>query len=443
MRVQGAPQRNQKHESGTPPTRRGFFALAGAGAAAALLPESRSHASPEPCDLAGERITITGIDTFVVRTEGPMPWLYCAVRTDAGITGYSEFGNGKLARGLPGLVQDLAVGLIGEDARPVEKLYFDLYRRTRHAWGGAMQMAIAGIELALWDVKAKALGVPVYELVGGPFRTTQRLYWSHLATYRAHKPEMFGSKPLRTMDDVAACAAEAVAKGYTAFKTNIVFPGPNSTSLLQGASGANDQNLSTELANHVVAQIAAMRSAAGPDADIALDTNYNFKTEGVIRLARELEPYKLMWLEYDNQDPAALAQVKASTWTTICSGEQLVTVRQFKPYFDLHAMDFVKVDVQWQGFSQAKKVADLAEVHDLNIAPHNYNSHLSTFQSIHLAAAVSNVKIMEYDVDSVPIRDELATALPSIEDGHMTVPRAPGWGCDLDEAAARRYAYDG
>ena len=304
-------------------------------------------------------------------------------------------------------------------------------------------MAIAGIELALWDVKAKALGVPVYELVGGPFRTTQRLYWSHLATYRAHKPKLFGAEPLETMDDVAACAAEAVAKGYTAFKTNIIFPGPDSTSLLQGAAGANEQNLSTELANHVVAQIAAMREAAGPDADIALDTNYNFKTEGVIRLARALEPYQLMWLEYDNQDPEALAMLKASTRTPICSGEQLLTVRQYRPYLELHAMDFVKVDVQWQGFSQARKVADLAELHDLNIAPHNYNSHLSSFQSIHLAAAVSNVKIMEYDVDSVPIRDEITTVVPEIDDGQMTVPTAPGWGCDLNEVAAKRYAYDG
>jgi len=386
---------------------------------------------------------ITGIETFVVRTQAYQPWLFCAVRTDAGITGYSEFGVGKLAHGLPGIVRDLAGGLIGEDPGPVEKLYFDMYRRTRMASGGAVQMAIAGIELALWDIKGKALGVPVYELVGGPFRSTQRVYWSHLATYRAHKPELFDANPLRTMDDVAACAAEAVQKGFTAFKTNIVFPGENSTSLLQGAAGANDQNAPTKLVNHIVEQIAAMRKAVGPDVDIALDINFNFKTEGAIRIARALEPYRLMWMEIDNQDPKALAQLKSSTRTPICSGEQLVGLRQYQPYFDLRAMDFVKVDVQWQGFSQAKNVADLAETYELNIAPHNYNSHLSSFQSINLAAAVSNVKIMEYDVDSVPNRDELVTAVPEIKNGLMTVPTAPGWGCDLDEKAARKYAYEG
>ena len=411
------------------------MSLAGLSKTTSLASE---HAESTPTG-----VKITGIDTFVVRTDAYSPWIFCAVRTDAGVTGYSEFGVGKLPRGLPGIVQDLAQGLIGEDAGPIERLYFDMYRRTRMASGGAVQMAIAGIELALWDIKGKLLGVPVYSLVGGPFRSRQRLYWSHLATYRAHKPALFGAKPLRTMDDVAQCAAEAVTKGFNAFKTNIIFPGKNSTTLLQGSSGASDQNASTEIVRHIVRQISAMRAAVGPDIDIALDLNLNFKTEGVIRIARELEPYKLMWLELDNQDPKSLAQVKSSSRTPICSGEQLVGVRQYQPYFALRAMDFVKVDVQWQGFSQAKKVADLAETYELNIAPHNYNSHLSTFQSIHLAAAVSNVKIMEYNVDAVPIRDELATALPRVTNGHIEVPARPGWGCDLNEEAARKYAYYG
>ena len=220
------------------------MSLAGLSKTTSLASE---HAESTPTG-----VKITGIDTFVVRTDAYSPWIFCAVRTDAGVTGYSEFGVGKLPRGLPGIVQDLAQGLIGEDAGPIERLYFDMYRRTRMASGGAVQMAIAGIELALWDIKGKLLGVPVYSLVGGPFRSRQRLYWSHLATYRAHKPALFGAKPLRTMDDVAQCAAEAVTKGFNAFKTNIIFPGKNSTTLLQGSSGASDQNASTEIVRHIV-----------------------------------------------------------------------------------------------------------------------------------------------------------------------------------------------
>ena len=386
---------------------------------------------------------ITGIDTFPVKSGGWGAWLFCAVRTDEGITGYSQFGEGKMAHGLPGLIQDLSGWLIGKDPDPVEKFYMDMYRQTRSMSGGATAMAIAGIELALWDIKGKRYGVPVHHLVGGPHRDRQRVYWSHLATYRAANAEFYGGTPLLTLEDVADCAAESVERGYTAFKTNIVFHGENSSAMNQGFFQSDDQNATTELVHHTERQIGAMRAAVGPDIGIALDINFNFKTEGVIRIARELEPHNLMWLEIDNQDAKALAQLKGSTTTPICSGEQLVGVRQYQPYFKRRAMDTVKVDVQWQGFSQAKKVADLAETYELNIAPHNYGSHLSSFQSLNLTAAVSNVRIMESDVDSAPWRDELTTVLPDIKDGYMDIPQEPGWGCDLDESALKKHAYTG
>ena len=384
---------------------------------------------------------ITAIENFAVRSFGASPWLFCAIRTDEGITGYSEYGMGLFVRGLPALVEDIGETLIGRDPRPVDKLWMDMYRNTRSASGGATAMAIAGIELALWDIKGKAHGVPVYRLVGGPFRDRQRVYWSHLATYRARMAEEWGVPKLRTMEDVADCAREAVDAGYTAFKTNIVFPGENPSVINNMFAGANDQNAPTELVEHTVRQIGAMREAVGPDIDICLDINYNFKTEGAIAIGRALEQFDLFWMEIDNQDPDALAQLKSAQRTPICSGEQLLGLRQYQPYFRKHAMDTVKVDVQWQGFSQAKKVADLAEVYELNIAPHNYNSHLSSFQSLNLTAAVSNVRIMESDVDSAPWRDELTTDVPEIRDGYMTIPTKPGWGCDVDEDAARKYAW--
>ena len=386
---------------------------------------------------------ITAIDNFLVKSFGASPWLYCAIRTDAGITGYSEYGTGAFAKGLPALAEDIGATLIGEDPLPVDKLWMDMYRHTRSASGGATAMAIAGLELALWDIKGKYHGVPVYRLLGGPFRERQRVYWSHLATYRARMAEAWGKPKLSTMEDVADCAREAVEAGYTAFKTNIVFPGENPSVINNMFAGANDQNAPTDLVRHAAEQIGAMRSAVGPDVDICLDVNYNFKTEGAIAIGRALEPFDLFWLEIDNQDPDALLQLKTAQRSPICSGEQLLGLRQYQPYFRKRAMDTVKVDVQWQGFSQAKKVADLAEVYELNIAPHNYNSHLSSFQSLNLCAAVSNVRIMESDVDSAPWRDELTTAIPDIADGHMSIPTAPGWGCDLDEKAARKYAWTG
>ncbi|NQW17305.1 MAG: mandelate racemase/muconate lactonizing enzyme family protein [Chloroflexi bacterium] len=384
---------------------------------------------------------ITGVETFVV-DGGMRPWMYCAIRTDAGITGYSEFGE-NFPKGMVGLIEDLSVMLIGKDPRPVEKLYMDMYRLGRAIPGGALGHAIAGIELALWDIKGKALGVPVYELVGGPFRDKQMVYFSHLATYRATNAELLGKKPLRTMQDVADCAAEAVDLGYKAFKTNIVFPGDPSSAISQGRNGPlHDQTAPKELIDQAVAQIGAMREAVGPDIGICLDINFHFKTQGAIAIARALEPFNLYWLEIDNQDPKALLQLKESTTIPITSGEQLQAMRQYQPFFDLRAMDTVKVDVQWQGFSVAKKVADLAETYELNIAPHNFNGHLSTFQSLNLTASVSNVRIMESDPDSCQWRDELFTVIPEPKDSYIDIPTAPGWGTELNEEAAKKYAWN-
>ncbi len=386
---------------------------------------------------------ITGIETRVVKTGLAQPWMFGIVRTDAGITGYSQFGSGSFARGLPALVEDIGAALIGQDPDPVERHFLEMTRRTSQAAGGAVAMAIAGIELALWDIKGKAAGVPVYRLLGGPFRERQKVYWSHLASYRAQAAEALGKAPLRTWDDVAACVREAIDAGFDAFKTNIIFPGDPSRRMNDVFRGVYDQNAEPWLIEHAAKQMSVMREAAGPTVDIALDIHYEFKTEAAIRLAQALEPYGLMWMEFDRFEPEPLAQVKASTRTPICTGEQLLGVREYKRFFDLRALDTAKVDVPWQGFTQSRRVADLAEIYELNIAPHNYTSHLATFQSLHLTAVVPNVRIMETDVDSSPWRDELTTAAPELSGGYMTIPDGPGWGCDLDEAAAEKYAYEG
>ncbi len=385
---------------------------------------------------------ITDIDIFVV-DGGRRPWLFSAVRTDAGITGYGEFGSGNVAHSLVGLIKDIKPLLIGKDPTAVEKIYFDLYRHLRQAPGGIAQMGIAGVELACWDIKGKALGLPVSHLVGGPHRSSQRVYWSHLGSARAGDPSLAPDKPLKDWDAVARAAQEAPEKGYNAFKTNILWPGDRPRAITQGRDGQNhDQRADSNLVRHVEKQISVMREAVGSSVDILLDINYNFKTEGAIRIARALEGYNLFWIEHDNENPLALSQLRESTNIPVCSGEQHFTVREYLPYFDLHSMDTVKVDVQWQGFSASKKVADIAETYEMNIAPHNPASELASFQSVHLCASVSNVRIMESDPEAVPWRSELFTNLPEVIDGFMTVPTTPGWGCDLVESAAIKYAWE-
>ena len=385
---------------------------------------------------------VTGIDTFLVKSLG-RPWMYCAVRTDEGITGYSEFGVGDLAKGLQGLVEDLSRHIIGKDPRSVEQHYTNMVRSSRSAYGGATWMAIAGIELALWDVKGKAMGVPVHELVGGPTRTEQKVYWSHLVSFQSTNYKALGREPLRNYDDIKALMRMALDAGYDTVKTNIQIPGDPFRTISQGTVGPHDQVLSRELQNAAVRQISAMREEAGPDANICLDVNVNFKAEAQIRLGQALEPYDLMWMEIDNLDAESLRMVKNATRTPICSGEQKLGPLNYLELLQNRSMDFMKLDVQWQGFIPARRAANIAELFDINVAPHNYNSHLSNFQTMNLCASVNNVRISESDPVQAPWREELFTVLPEVNNGMMKIPTGPGWGTELREDMAKKYAYTG
>src|SRR5438445_6839648 len=153
---------------------------------------------------------------------GGRPWTFVKVETDAGIVGWGECSDSRNPYGVAGSVRDLEDLLVGEDPRATERLYWDMLRVFRQNLGGTSHKAIAGIELALWDVKAKALGVPVYELFGGPMRERQLVYWSHCGTSRARSAALIGVPPLRTMDDIARLGEEVVRRGFRALKTNIV-----------------------------------------------------------------------------------------------------------------------------------------------------------------------------------------------------------------------------
>ena len=385
---------------------------------------------------------VTGIDTFLVKSLG-RPWMYCAVRTDEGITGYSEFGVGDLAKGLQGLVEDLSRHIIGKDPRSIEQHYTNMVRSSRSAYGGATWMAIAGIELALWDVKGKAMGVPVHELVGGPTRSEQKVYWSHLVSFQSTNYKALGREPLRNYDDIKALMRMALDAGYDTVKTNIQIPGDPFRTISQGTVGPHDQVLSRELQNAAVRQISAMREEAGPDAHICLDVNVNFKAEAQIRLGQALEPYDLMWMEIDNLDAESLRMVKNATRTPICSGEQKLGPLNYLELLQNRSMDFMKLDVQWQGFIPARRAANMAELFDINVAPHNYNSHLSNFQTMNLCASINNVRISESDPVQAPWREELFTVLPEVNNGMMKIPTGPGWGTELREDMAKKYAYTG
>ena len=387
---------------------------------------------------------ITNIETFVV-DAGWRPWIFTKVETDAGITGYGECSDGRNPNGVVGTIKDLTPLLIGKDPRAYEMRFWDMIRGSRQSPGGIAAKAIAGIECALVDIKAKALEISVVELFGGPTRDDVRVYWSHCGSSRARNFELIGVPPLRTMDDIAALGREVVEKGFTALKTNIVFPGDPASVYFPGfggRSGTTDGNVTPQLLRHIETLIGTFREAVGPDVGINLDLNFNFKPEACMRIAKVLEQFDMLWLEIDMYDHEAIRQIKDSTTTKICTGENLYYMREYLPYFECRAADVFMIDVPWNGFAPSKKIGDLADVFQLNVAPHNYYSHLATYMSASLCAVLPNVRIMEIDIDDVPWKDDLTTHVPDIVDGYMKIPTRPGWGTELNEEVVKAHLWD-
>ena len=377
---------------------------------------------------------ITEITTYVV-DAGWRPWIFVQIETDQGITGFGECSDGRNPRAVVGAIEDMKPLLIGRDPRAYEMRFWDMIRGTRQSPGGIAAKGIAGIELALVDIKARALGISVVELFGGPTREEVRLYWSHCGTTRARHYQLLGTPPLESMDDIAALGREVVSKGFTALKTNIVMPGDPASVYFTGFGGelgTTDGAVSKRLLTHIETLIGTLRDSAGPEVDINLDLNFNFKPEACMRIAQVLEPFDLLWLEIDMYDHQAIRQIKDSTSTKICTGENLFYMREFIPYFESRAADVFMIDVPWNGFSQSKKIGDLAEVYQLNVAPHNYYSHLASFISASLCAVLPNVRILEIDIDDVPWKNDLVTTVPEISNGYMNVPTTPGWGTGLN-----------
>lgn len=385
---------------------------------------------------------ITEIETFVV-DAGWRPWQFVAVRTDEGLTGYGECSDGRNPYGIVGAVTDFEPILLGRDPRSVEAIYWDLYRVARQSPGGIAAKAIAGIELALWDVKAKALGVPVYELFGGPIRERQRVYWSHCGTSRVRAHELIGAPPIDSYEALTRLGEEVVSKGFTALKTNIVIPGEPARTYGGGfGAGATDQDVPVEILRHIERQLAAFSEGVGPDVEIALDLNFHFKPEAAAKICRIAEQFTMLWVEIDMYEPHALRQINDGTTVPITSGENLYGLRDYRPYFEARSMDNVMIDIAWNGFSRSRDVAMLAESYELNVAPHNYYSHMSTHIALHLCAIVPNVRILEVDIDDVPWKDELTGGALQFEAGTLAIPTGPGWGLELDEDVARAHVWE-
>jgi len=380
-------------------------------------------------------VKITAIEPLVC-DGGLRQFGFLKVTTDEGIVGWSEIYDFTAVASLATAIRIIGRECIGYDPFRIEPFVERMWYLARPGTPERIKV-LAAIELALWDIKGKALGVPVYELIGGRFRDRIPLYWSHFATYRAVWPEVLGVEPQHTYREWAEGAREVVAAGYKVLKTNLFWEGgPGKPAVLAHyLDGAIDKRTLDE----AVTWIGTIRDVVGPDIGIAVDVQFNYRMGGIVALAKAMEPFNLYWLEVENLDPGALLAAREQTTTRFCHGESLFRRDQFRPFFQAHVTDVVMLETLSNGFSETRKIAEMAELYDVMVSPHNWMSPLTTMINAQLCAALSNVEILEIDMDDVPWKMDLLTHPFEIVDGELVVPDRPGWGSDINEDVVRAH----
>jgi L-alanine-DL-glutamate epimerase-like enolase superfamily enzyme len=379
---------------------------------------------------------ITDVKTASIK--GNFEWVLVRVYTDEGLSGLGECYWGA---GVETVVHSMKRLLLGQDPHNVDWLYQRMIRGMSGAGstGGTVVAAISGIELALWDLKGKALGTPIYNLLGGRYRTRIRVYAD------------CGQGDQPTPESWAESARQAVAKGFTAIKFDIDNTDPKrfgdpyhaGAGPRGGWMQEQQRPISNEEMDLIVNLVGAVREAIGPHIDLAADCHWMYNTRDVIQLTHELESFRLMWLE-DPTPPDNVEALKRATDRSpvpICSGENHYTRHGLRQMIVTQAVDIVQPDIpKVGGLLEAKKIADLADIYYIPLAAHNVCSPIGTMAACHTCASMRNFVILEFHAQDVPWWDDLVIGdQPMIQDGYITLPDEPGLGIELNEDVARAH----
>lgn len=354
-------------------------------------------------------------------------WLFVRLHTDGGITGLGEGSLQYKDAALTAELRNFAQFLRGKDPFQIEHIWTSLHRRVTWSGGAVTMSAISAIDLALWDIKGKALGVPVYELLGGKVRDRVPLYangWFARQRPSAHGPQG------ETENEAAWYARQArwvVEQGYRCLKL-YPFGGAQTVTPQRMARGVN--------------LVRAVREAVGPEIEIAVDVRARLNIWSARRVAQQLAPLNVAWLEepilYDNAP--AMAAFARSVPVPVATGEQLYNRWEFRPLLEENAVGIIQPDIcHAGGISELRKIAAMAETYYVNVAPHNSNGPISTLASLHLDMAINNCHMQELFLNSLPYYQEVLTRPLVIQDGYGAPPDGPGWGADLKEDVMGRY----
>lgn len=357
---------------------------------------------------------ITKVTPMILGTQ----WrnlVHVKVETDEGIVGVGESRPLNKHQTLVGYLDDIADRcIVGSDPFEIERLVRRLTVEDYGRPGEVVMTGAAVLEMACWDIMGKALGVPVYRLLGGAMRDKIKAYANGWYTVE------------RSPEEFHAAALRAVAKGYHALKFD--------------PFGAGFYEMERTEKLRSISLVEAVRDAVGPDVEILIEMHGRFNPVTAVEMTRELAVFKPSWVE-EPVPPENLAALKkvmdavAPLAVPVATGERLHTMFEYRELFELHACDIIQPDIShFAGILNTKKLAAWADTYYMLVAPHNVGGAVSTAAALHLAACTPNFKIQEHfnDFDEDYVL-QAAPGLPKVVDGYFSLPTAPGLGVTLDE----------
>ena len=342
-------------------------------------------------------------------------WIFVVVETDDGLIGIGEATGGSETQPRVAAIQEIKHLVIGMDPRNVHEIFHKLYLTAFLK----VTQAMAGIEMACWDILGKSLGVPVYTLLGGKVRDNVRVYAN--GWYSGERtPEGFAEK-----------ASEVVAKGYTALKFD--------------PFGDAHMQMSRKETNESKALIGAVREAVGDDVDILIEAHDRFSTYAAIEIGNWLKDYDVTWFETPvlSTDVSALVEVARRIPVRMIAGERMHAIHEFGEFLSHNVTDVINPEpLGVGGIWRSLQIAGIAEAHHAEIALHNAESPFKTMVALHIDAVTPNVFIQEcFDDFLEPWVPEVLSGFLRVENGYLRMPDAPGIGVELNEDEAKKHPY--
>lgn len=359
---------------------------------------------------------ITGIEAYPV-WGGGRNFLFVVVDTDSGLYGVGEAGLTGRERAVEGALEHFSALLTGQDPARIEHLWQLMFRGGFFPARHAVAAALSAVDIALWDLKGKALGVPVYELLGG--RTRDRV-----ACYPHN-----GGHPTDTDALVSSCR-KLVADGWGYVRWGL----PN--------EGARFEP--RPMVRLALEQFAAVRDAVGDEIELLLDVHTRLDPADAVWLCREVERFRPFFIEdpLRSEHLGAYGQLRGRTAVPIAAGEQLGSKWDFVPLVDNGWIDFARIDLGIAGgLTEAKKIAALCEAHQIRVAVHNPLGPVSTAACLHLNLAIPNFAVQELPFLPGVLLPDVVKGQPQWENGSLLPPTAPGLGVEFDREAARRHPF--